>query len=97
MLHTNAMMVCKTSNIESDQHHLGRLDTMAQCEAESSSPCHMPYRQSLAMPAATLSFLLAFGLNVTVAVEGTLLISPFILLLVLFDAMTVRAILAIIL
>jgi hypothetical protein len=57
----------------------------------------MLYRQSLAMLAATFSFRLAFGLNVAVAFEGTLLNSPFILLLVLFDALTVRAILAIIL
>lgn len=78
MLHTNAMMACKTFNTESDQHHLGEIrhDGTVRGRVVITMPCH---RQSLAMLVATFSFRLAFGLNVTVAVESALLNNPFVL------------------
>lgn len=42
MLHTNAMMACKTFNAESDQHHLGEIrhDGTVRGRVVITMPCH---------------------------------------------------------
>lgn len=49
MLHTNAMMACKTFNAESDQHHLGEIrhDGTVRGRVVITMPCH-------AMPSAVV-------------------------------------------